>query len=200
MKKPHLLILLGMFLIVGLLVAPASAFVAWEWNTYSGYINSPWSMGAEFTANSSFTVTQLGFFDNRGDGLTESHAVGIYDLSGNLLTSTTVTTADPLVGHFRYNPTNPVTLLAGQTYRIAAETGSEAYSWGPTEFSTDPNVTYVSSAFTSSSVLVYPASTDSRIGYFGPNFSTSAVPVPPTMYLLGSGLLGLAGWRRFRKG
>ena len=28
----------------------------------------------------------------------------------------------------------------------------------------------------------------------------TVVPVPPTVWLLGSGLLGLAGWRRFRKG
>jgi hypothetical protein len=26
------------------------------------------------------------------------------------------------------------------------------------------------------------------------------VPLPPSVFLLGSGLLGLAGWRRFRKG
>ena len=30
--------------------------------------------------------------------------------------------------------------------------------------------------------------------------SFSAVPAPPSLVLLGSGLLGLAGWRRFRKG
>lgn len=28
---------------------------------------------------------------------------------------------------------------------------------------------------------------------------TAPVPLPPTVFLLGSGLLGLAGWRRFRK-
>jgi hypothetical protein len=28
----------------------------------------------------------------------------------------------------------------------------------------------------------------------------AAIPLPPTVFLLGSGLLGLAGWRRFRKG
>jgi hypothetical protein len=32
------------------------------------------------------------------------------------------------------------------------------------------------------------------------NLSVTAVPLPPTLFLLGSGLLGLAGWRRFRKG
>jgi hypothetical protein len=31
-------------------------------------------------------------------------------------------------------------------------------------------------------------------------FSASTVPLPPSALLLGSGLLGLAGWRRFRKG
>ena len=30
--------------------------------------------------------------------------------------------------------------------------------------------------------------------------SIDVVPLPPTVLLLGSGLLGLAGWRRFRKG
>jgi hypothetical protein len=28
----------------------------------------------------------------------------------------------------------------------------------------------------------------------------TSVPLPPSMFLLGSGLMGLAGWRRFRKG
>jgi hypothetical protein len=35
------------------------------------------------------------------------------------------------------------------------------------------------------------------IQYFG--FFLEPVPIPPTVLLLGSGLLGLAGWRRFRK-
>jgi hypothetical protein len=31
-------------------------------------------------------------------------------------------------------------------------------------------------------------------------YTADPVPLPPTVWLLGSGLLGLAGWRRFRKG
>lgn len=37
-------------------------------------------------------------------------------------------------------------------------------------------------------------------GYFMMDNFTYVVPLPPTVLLLGSGLLGLAGWRRFRKG
>ena len=29
--------------------------------------------------------------------------------------------------------------------------------------------------------------------------TSAVVPLPPTVWLLGSGLLGLVGWRRFRK-
>ena len=32
------------------------------------------------------------------------------------------------------------------------------------------------------------------------SYSQTPVPLPPTVLLFGSGLLGLAGWRRFRKG
>lgn len=37
-------------------------------------------------------------------------------------------------------------------------------------------------------------------GAFFVNVSYAPVPVPGTLLLLGSGLLGLSGWRRFRKG
>jgi hypothetical protein len=40
--------------------------------------------------------------------------------------------------------------------------------------------------------------TDMNPGFEG-SASPSSVPLPPTVFLLGSGLLGLAGWRRFGK-
>jgi hypothetical protein len=38
------------------------------------------------------------------------------------------------------------------------------------------------------------------VGYYGVHGYMTAVPLPKTLILLGSGLLGLGGWRRLRKG
>ena len=46
--------------------------------------------------------------------------------------------------------------------------------------------------------FVYPDQNDVFTIDYGPNFrgEQAVVPVPPSMLLLGSGLLGLVGWRR----
>jgi hypothetical protein len=169
--------------------------VALEWATTTNeFTNAAWSLGFEFTANKNITVTSLGFFDQTG-GISQSHDVGIYDLSGNLLTSNTVLTTDPLTGHFRYHATSPITLTAGTNYRIAAETGADNYSWDPDGFFTAPEVTYVSDVFTQSSTLVFPG--DGGVvthGFFGPNFQFNAVPEPAGLTLLGVGVAGLIGY------
>lgn len=195
MAKRTLLMLWGLVLAVALVAAPASADVAWEWSTTtnSGTAGS-YSIGAQFNITASYTVRYLGFYDDLGDGLTQSHAVGIWDSDQNLLTTATVVSGDPLIGHFRWAAVTPIVLQTNDNYRIAAVTGSENYSWGNTGFFTDSRVVYVRSAYTPSNVLVFPGGFDSNIGYFGPNFSD--VPVPPTAWLLASGLLGLAGLRR----
>lgn len=55
--------------------------------------NGNWSLGWQFTVNSSITVDGLAFYDNKDD---ESHLVGIYnDASQVLLVSTTVLPTDP---------------------------------------------------------------------------------------------------------
>jgi len=45
-----------------------------------------------------------------------------------------------------------------------------------------------------------PANPGGGVGIWMIRADVSAVPLPPTVLLLGSSLLGLAGWRRFRKG
>jgi hypothetical protein len=56
--------------------------------------------------------TQLGVFDDGGDGLVNSHQIGLWRDDGTLLASTTVPagTAAPLFGGYRYVPITPVVI------------------------------------------------------------------------------------------
>lgn len=61
--------------------------------------------GWSFTTDNTITITSLGWWDQGNDGLTDSHQVAIWDMSGNELVSGTVSagTADPLISGFRFN-------------------------------------------------------------------------------------------------
>lgn len=175
-----------------------------------GNIGFGYSLGYQFTMNSTVSVTALGYYSN--NALTESHDVGIYTLgnpSGTLLTSTTVTNADPLTANFRYHTTAAVTLTAGQTYVIAGVTGkTDFYTHDPTAFSTDPALTIGTNQFSISNTLIYPIVSTPAVttGYFGPNFQfdpvngPSPVPEPASFAMAGTAVvIGLVhGWRRRR--
>lgn len=211
MKKPKLLVLLGIWLTIMLSAVPASAFVAWEFstesydstdNSYSTDKGFSFSLGCEFKVNAPIVVNYLGFYEYLGNALTQAHAVGIWDADQVLLTTATVEPNDPLVGHFRYHVAPPVSLVPGANYVIAAVTGTDYYTWDPVGFFTDPSVAFVSDRYISlTDALVYPDySVGEGMSWFGPNFATTnPVPLPATLPLLGSGLLGLLGWRRLRK-
>ena len=81
-------------------------------------------IGNEFTVDGSdIQVNSLGVWDQADDGLAESHEVGLWDSLGALVVSATVPsgTAGALEDSYRYvNLGSSVTLLAGQSYRIAA--------------------------------------------------------------------------------
>jgi len=161
--------------------------------------NPPFTLGFEFTANIALNVTALGLFDDSQDGLTERHDIGLFTSGGTLLTSTTISggTADPLTNQFRYASITPITLTAGQNYRIGAvyTSGADAliFPGFASGFATDPGVTFVGSRFASGGSLTDPTvGSGNDPSYFGPNFKMSAaVPEPGTYALIAS--LGLSG-------
>lgn len=174
--------------------------------------NNQWSLGFQFTTNKSVNVTDLGFYDDLRNDLTQTHEVGIFDNTGELLVSGTVKPKDPLNGFFRYTSVaKPTVLQAGKTFFIAAATGTENYTLNPTDFFVDPNIKFVSSAFRASTTLIFPGATlassgtnpgrlitsDTNTGYFGPNFKADEVAAVPTPALLPGLLsLGLGVWRK----
>jgi len=158
------------------------------------------SLGFAFTATGDFTVDALGYFDN--NGLTEVHQVGLYNSSGTLLATATVSGSGTQVGFFNYTPISDVDLIAGQSYQVVGTSGViDPYAFDPVGFTTASNVTFDNSVYTPGDTLAFGTSTDSNIGYFGPNFeevSASTVPEPSTLALFGTGLLSACGLVRRR--
>jgi hypothetical protein len=84
------------------------------------------TLGYSFTALDDLLATDLGLFDLDqgtnavGNGLTETHTVGLWKADGTLLSSAVVPagTAGTLVGGFRYTPIAPVLLESGATFVV----------------------------------------------------------------------------------
>lgn len=157
--------------------------------------------GWQFTVNNNITVDSLGFYDNPANGITQSHDIGIYNVATqSLVVSGTVSPSVPYSNWFNWNSVTPTVLTAGQTYDIVAIVGNDNRTWNPNGFTVDPNITYVRNVWSDGvSSLSFPVSTDGNPnGYFGPNFgiSTSTVPLPPSVIMFASGLLGLGVFRR----
>lgn len=139
------------------------------------YQGASYSLGWRFTAVRDIKVTELGFYDDKKDGLKESHAVGIYDVATKqLMCSTTVTAGDPLTGFFRYHPITPVVLTGGRDYYVVAVTGTERYAIFVSTLVVSSSIRFVDSVASystaNSNQLAYPDTEVQGNGDWGPSF------------------------------
>jgi hypothetical protein len=174
----------------------------------------PASMGWSFTANTDFTVDQLGFFDARFDGLLFSHRVAIWDVAARaIVVQGTVPsgTVAPLVGGFRYVGVADTDLAAGRSYFAMAEflgdvrtsETDSGFQFGQSPAGTmtvDPRITLGdlrNAPFESSGFTTFPDET--FLAHFGPGFGIKD-PAPPTgvpepaIMPLALASLGAAAW------
>jgi hypothetical protein len=186
---------------------PAVSFTGVSTN----FSNGSFSLGWDFTTNVAIDVTALGYYnasltggdDTFQDGTCSCGDVGIYDASMDLLASTTVTSADPVIGFFNYAPITTLVLAAGETYYIMGETGTSDYTYAPTGFAVSPDISFVHDGYASSDTLAFPTGSSllnaTDAGWFSANFEetpASAVPEPSSLLLLVAGMLGLGGIAR----
>lgn len=75
--------------------------------------------GWEFSPQAEIAITEIGWLDVGGDGLVDSHEVGIWTSAGELLHSVVVSSSDELDGPLRYVSIPPLTLTLLESYVIA---------------------------------------------------------------------------------
>lgn len=200
MRKALAVLLTTLFLSSAASAAPVLSF---DELTGANALNQDQTVGWQFDVLSSLTVTGLGWFDEGGDGLAESHQVGLWDPSGTLIASVEVpagTVAD-LDGQFRTVAVVPFVLAPGNGYIIGglnSSTNSERLAANVT-VTTNPAIRFVGPRFGGLGTRPTNPSVAST-GFFGPSFSIQVAQVPePTLILLTGVGLAWAGARRLRR-
>ena len=165
--------------------------------------------GYVFDVTSPVSVAGLSFYDNGGDGLNFSHAVGLWNSSSKLLASRTIDsgTVDPLdpSGKFRYKLLDSILSLPVATgYRVAGfydTNNTDLAIRQVTSITTASGISYVTGAYIPSVALSFPTTNESAGALLGGSFVLSGnappLPEPGTLALL---LLGSAiGFAKRRK-
>jgi len=158
------------------------------------------SLGWQFDVNSSITVDALAYFSDTGT-LAESHEVGIYDSSGDLLTSTTISAGvcSDYVNYFCYQSITPITLAVGTDYQVMGQSGLvDEWNWNTTGLSTIAAITFTVDEHTNGNNLAFGNDSSGLTqavggGFFGASFdvSASSAPEPGSLFLVGGALIGL---------
>ncbi len=169
----------------------AEAAIEFTTSSNASQVGVPFLVGYWFTVRETVELNSLGAVLNASSikpvfgSLPVSLPVSLWDDLGNLLVSATVSTADPLTGHFNYHPVAETSLVPGVKYTIAAlvPAGWSVLSDLPA-MTPGSAVVYGGARSSASAMPVFPSGdTIGRNVYLGPGFT----------YLYGSAPVAVAG-------
>jgi len=169
------------------------------------YGSSQYTLGFQFTVSSSQTIGSLGVFDD-GAPLPQDAMVGIWDSSGDLLTSVTVPAVGATdIGDFAYASIAPFTLTPGTDYYVGAYLGGSGVASSLNtgqggSGSYNSAITVIQDQYSDfNSAFSFPGSTDGNAGgaWLGANFNL--VPEPAVWALMLVGISGLGAALRARR-
>jgi hypothetical protein len=196
---------IGAVLLTGATAAQAdTGVVSFTDGPYFGsYNGTDLTIGFEFSTASAIDVSSLGWYAASGT-TNASHEVGIWDTSGTLLGSTTVTAGATGADDFRFASVSTFTLAAGD-YFIGGEITSpynDNYTTEASNLVTGTGITFIAAARSgTASGFADPSITEAAEGRFGPNFefTAAAAPEPGTWTMLIAGFAGVGATMRYRR-
>jgi hypothetical protein len=171
------------------------------------YDTRPFTLGYEFQLSRTFDITALGYWAPGlvvANGYQATQQVGVWDSSGNLLASATVSDTDPIIGHFQYQTISTLVLGPG-TYMIGGTYDGGVFQSFATGVTSQPGYTWVTDEWTYGPGLNDP--TTSSGGTYGANgifqvdlaTSSTATPEPGYYGVLALGVGTLAAMANRRK-
>lgn len=146
-----------------------------EYDSYYGSASGD-VVGWQFTVDEQTWITDLGVWNaDQTGGVDIDHPVGIWDGSQTLLDSVMVGPSGTVVDDWIYEPTTPIVVMPGETYTIGVMYWSGDDDWyisSAGSMTTDPNVNWLNSVYpiAAEQGFVFPGTTSSSFGRFGPNF------------------------------
>jgi hypothetical protein len=212
MKYPMIPVVAAIGVSITALARADQAAVAFDTTQLWGLDGGVGMFGWQFTTRSEIQVSALELYDGftfgfPGDGLSESHAIAIWDVSNHStpLVSALIPsgTGAPLINGFRYVSTPQVTLSGGHSYVIAAlysttqDRTTGAVNNPGFVLTVSPPIAFSGYQWSSSSTLAFPPNNvPGQLFAFGPNFMFSQVPEPSTVTLCAVGASAFLGSRK----
>jgi len=185
--------------------------IALQWSGSGSAGGSEQTRGWAFSTDRAINVTSLGWFDYEDNGLVNSHEVGIWDASGNLLLSGVVGAGDgdPLTAGFRYSSAlTGSSVLGAGSYVVAGLSTYDDDAWRGVDMANvtmGAGIRYLEDRTSDSSAFEFAGVTQGYdVGYFGANFQfdevAAEVPEPSAMALslFGLGMMGAVARKRRR--